>query len=179
VFYPDHEPVAFEKLEDGVLLKSPPQVYNNVQNTMAVRLSPDAPKVLMRYSIKNLGPGKKKIAAWALSVCDIGGVSVFPQPQTPMVFSPNRHITLWDYTDMTDERVFWGKKYVALRGDASVARPIKIGINNEDGYAMYFNKNMCFVLRYEHQRNAEYPDFGVSYETYANPYFLELESLSP
>jgi hypothetical protein len=179
VFYPDHEPVSVTLLPDGVILKCQPQIYNNVQNTVTVRLVEDKPEVKMEYSIMNTGEATKKIGCWALNVCDIGGYSIFPQPQTPLGFLPNRHITLWDYTDMQDERVLWGKKYIALRGDASVNKPIKIGINNIDGWGCYFNKGMCYVLRYQHQEGADYPDFGVSYETYANPYFLELESLSP
>lgn len=178
-FYPDNDPVAIELLPDGVVLKSKPQIHNDIQNTVTVRLVEGKPQVKMEYSIMNVGDEKKKISCWALNVCDIGGYSIFPQPQTPTGFLPNRHITLWDYTDMLDERVHWGRKYVTLKGDASVHKPIKIGINNVDGWGCYFNKGVCFILRFEHQEGAEYPDFGVSYETYTNQYFIELESLSP
>ena len=36
-----------------------------------------------------------------------------------------------------------------------------------------------FVKYYTHQVNADYPDFGVSFETYTNDVMLELETLSP
>lgn len=179
VFYPDHDPVEVEEVEGGAILRCPPQIHNRVRNTVEVRLDPDSSGVRMRYAIENVGDEEKKIGCWALNVCKVGGVSVFPQPQTPLGFIPNRHITLWDYTDMRDPRVTWGGKYVALRGDPKVDKPIKIGINNVDGWAFYLNMGLCYLLRFDHVDGAEYADFGVSYETYTNPYFLELESLSP
>ena len=179
VFYPDHDPVQVEKTEGGVAFVAAPQITNNVQNRVEVRLDPETSRVEMRYAIENLGPDEKKIGCWALNVCKVGGISVFPQPQTPLGFIPNRHITLWDYSDMRDPRVHWGKKYVTLKGDPAAVGPIKIGINNVDGWAFYINNGACFVQRFQHVDGAEYADFGVSYETYTNPYFLELESLSP
>ena len=178
-YYPDHDAVDVEVLNDGAIFRCKPQIFNNVQHTVEIHLAENSSEVSMRYEIKNVSDEQKKIACWALSVCDIGGVSIFPQPQTRLGVLPNRHISLWDYSDMRDERVYWGGKYVALLGDPNASSPIKIGINNVDGWACYLNKGFCFVLRYEHVEGGEYTDFGVSYESYANPYFLELESMSP
>ena len=36
-----------------------------------------------------------------------------------------------------------------------------------------------FIKRYTHQKGAVYPDHGVSLETFAIDFMLELESLSP
>lgn len=179
VFYPDHDPVDVELLSNGAIFYCKEQIHNKLKNTVKIELEENSSKVQMSYSIKNVSDEVKKIGCWSLNVCDIGGTSFFPQPQTPLGFIPNRHITLWDYSDMRDERVYWGGKYIALKGDSKVDKPIKIGINNVDGWGCYLNKGMCYVVRYKHFENEEYTDFGVSYETYTNPYFLELETISP
>jgi len=89
----------------------------------------------------------------------------------------NRVLSLWDYTDMADERVNWGKDYITLTPSKSAKTPFKLGINNEEGWAVYFNHGNAFVKYYDHIEGAVYPDGGVSYETYTNSVMMEMETL--
>lgn len=52
-------------------------------------------------------------------------------------------------------------------------------MQNEQGWAAYFNHGHLFIKYYKHKEGAVYPDFGVSYETYTNDLMLEMETLSP
>ena len=108
-----------------------------------------------------------------------GGVEIIPQPSAPAGVLPNRRIALWDYTAMRDDRIFWGDRYIVVRQDPGNEKPLKLGINNIDGWACYINRGMCFLCRHPHDGTADYPDFGVSYETYTHDRMLEMESLSP
>lgn len=92
---------------------------------------------------------------------------------------PNRLVVLWPYTKMNDPRVQFGDRYITLKQDPAVHRALKFGIANMQGWAAYFNHNHLFVKYYRHDRNARYPDFGSSYETYTNDVMLEMETLSP
>lgn len=49
----------------------------------------------------------------------------------------------------------------------------------QNTWAAYINNNQMFVVEYLHEKNAKYPDYGASYETFTNDSFLELETLSP
>ena len=54
---------------------------------------------------------------------------------------------------------------------------MKFGINNEHGFAMYFNHGDMFLKRFDAVPDGNYPDGGMCFETYTNPLFLEMESL--
>lgn len=178
-FYPDHEPVAYEIIDGGAIFTAPPQIHTNVQVSLKAALAEDSSRAYLTFKVRNVGDRPKVMAAWSVTAVDAGGFAVIPQPTIKKGVLPNRLVSLWDYTDMTDERVYWGKKYIVLRQSARVARPIKIGINNVDGWACYFNKGLCFICRYRHDPEGNYHDFGASYESYANEHYLEMESAGP
>ena len=55
---------------------------------------------------------------------------------------------------------------------------IKFGIKSNKGYAVYLNHGDCFLKCFDISKDGFYTDGGVTYETYTNKYFLEMESLS-
>ena len=60
---------------------------------------------------------------------------------------------------------------------ATAEGSFKFGINNTAGYAAYINNGTAFVKHYEHVIGGTYPDHGVSFETYTNDKFIEMETL--
>jgi len=66
---------------------------------------------------------------------------------------------------------------MSLQADPSVRGKVKLGINNEEGYAMYFIDGDLFVLSYDTVVEGNYPDGGMSYETYTKGPMLEMETL--
>jgi len=178
-FYPDNEPVDAELLPDGAIFRCPPQKVNEVRNEVEIRMDGAGGKVSLRFRVTNVGKAPKRMGAWSVTAVAPGGLEIIPQPTLPAGVLPNRRIALWDYTAMRDARIYWGDRYIAVRQDPRDERPLKLGINNVDGWACYLNSGTCFLCRHPHVEGAEYPDFGVSYETYTHDRMLEMESLSP
>lgn len=178
-FYPDHEPVDYMVLAGGAAFNCQPQIHNNVQISLEVALDEASSRVELTYDVKNVGSRPRVMAAWSVTAVDAGGFEVIPQPSVAKGVLPNRLISLWDYTDMRDERLHWGSKFIVLRHAREVTRPTKIGSNNVDGWACYFNKGLCFVIRYRHDPQGVYHDFGASYESFANEDYVEMESVGP
>jgi len=176
-FYPDHDPVDAEILPDRAILRCLPQKVTEVQNEVEIRL--DRGKVSLRFRVRNVGKSSKLMGAWSVTAMAPGGLEIIPQPSLSAGVLPNRRIALWDYTVMRDERIYWGDGYIAVRQDPNMEKPLKLGINNIDGWACYLNNGSCFVCRHSHSESATYPDFGVSYETYTHDRMLEMETLSP
>lgn len=176
-YYPDDEPVAYEKVENGVRLTPPQQKYTNLQMVITVTLQDG--KVSILHEITNKGAFPVQLAPWALTVMAKGGKEFVPMPERDAGFLANRTMSLWSYTDLSDPRVTWGKKFIGLQQDptATDRSPFKVGINNEDGYAVYFNHHNMFVKAYSPVLSGNYPDGGVSYETYTNQHILEMETL--
>jgi hypothetical protein len=78
---------------------------------------------------------------------------------------------------MNDERVYWGKDFITLTQNPNKTNPFKIGLNNEDGWAAYFNKGQVFIKYFTPVIEGYYPDNGCSFETFTNADFLECETL--
>lgn len=182
-YYPDNFPVKFQIGEHSVTLIQEPQEENGIQLSMEIIMEEASSKIKIEHRVKNISDGEKTLALWAVSVMRPGGEEYIPLPQGKKGLCPNVSLALWPYTDLCDERFVWQKECIRIRQEKINTKsgknvlPFKIGINNQAGWASYTNKKVVFTKKYNHNPQGNYPDFGVSYETYTNAYFLEMESL--
>jgi len=86
---------------------------------------------------------------------------------------------LWHYTDMSDPRWTWGKKYIQLQQDSSAITKQKAGIFNKQGWIAYSLKGDLFVKKYDVIEGPQYPDYGCNVESYTDENMLEMETLGP
>lgn len=182
-YYPDNEPVEVKVLDDSSLeLIQPTERWTGVQKCLRVEMAPDQAQVTVTHTLTNRNLWAIELAAWALSVMAKGGRAILPQP--PFIphaekVLPARPIVQWHYTDMTDPRWTWGKRFIILRQDPNRPEPQKLGVANLDGWCAYVNDDRIFLKRYQHITDAVYPDFGCSTEIFTDADMLELETLSP
>lgn len=174
-YYPDNEPVAWKETASGVVLTPPAEKWNQLQKEMEIAMD-DSGEVTVTHRITNTGAWAAELSVWALSVMAQGGTAIVPQVKRETGLLGNRIMALWPYSRMSDSRVTWGDDFILIN-QASGSSPFKIGTNNENGWAAYYNGGSLFVKYYEHKDGAAYPDYGVSFEAYVNDHFLELESL--
>lgn len=176
-YYPDNQKIEWEQIENGIIIRSEEEIFTHIQKEIEIKMDPQSSKITVIHRITNRGAWPIKFAPWAISSMAPGGREIIPQPVRDTGLLANRVLALWPYSNMQDRRVYWGKKYIILDQDPSIEEPFKFGINSDAGWGAYFNHNCMFVKRYIPKENVEYPDFGVSYETYTNGYFLEMETL--
>ena len=87
---------------------------------------------------------------------------------------------MWAYTDFSDKRWTFTKKYIVLKNDPNVASSQKTGLYNAKTVAGYLLGDTLFIKRADAPGKPEdYPDFGCSFETYTDNEFLEMETLGP
>lgn len=175
-YHPDNGSVHYKETEDGSEFTAPVEKMNGIEKSMIVMMSEDEPAVTVHHVIKNCGQWDLELAPWALTMLAKGGKAVIPMPKSQTGFLPNRNISLWDYSRMDDERVHWGHDYIVLTQNETPAA-FKLGLNNEAGWAAYFNREQLFIKFFEPDINGLYPDNGCCYETYTSDAFLESESL--
>jgi hypothetical protein len=178
-FYPDNDPVGYEMLDGAVRFSPPPRTQIGAQISTEVALDPFEAAVTVHHSVCNISAESKKWAAWSITSVDAGGLEIIPMTRRQTGVLPNRRIVLWPYTDIQDTRFMLKNQYAILRHDSAQSAPLKMGFNNEDGWACYIVKNMCFTIRFSYVEGAEYPDFGASYETFEDNRMVEMETLSP
>lgn len=183
-YYPDCAPVEYQVFQNCVRLIQAPQQENGLQLYMEIIMEEYEGKVEIRHKVKNLRKEIKKIAIWAISVMRPGGEENIPLPKEKTGLIPNVNLSLWPYTRLSDERFQWKDDCITIRQEkfqaetGELALPFKLGINNQETWANYTYKDDQFIKHYEYNPNGRYTDLGVSYETYTNSCFLEMESLS-
>jgi hypothetical protein len=158
------------------VMEKPAQIRRDI----VVRLAPAGPKLSVEHSLTNQGDVPLRFAPWALSVMAAGGYAIIPQPPLgshPKDFLPNRVLSLWPFTDLSDDRLCFGRRFIKLRQDNRP--PIKFGLLHTEGWAGYVLGDHLFLKTIPLLDGKKYTDMGVNFETFSNEEFLELESLGP
>lgn len=176
---PDNAPVAWCVEGSTLWLDVPMEERTLVQKRMELTLAPDAPRVHIRHKIYNRGLWPVELSAWAMTIMHAGGVEVLPVSQLDTHYLPNYMISFWPWTRPNDPRFTWGERYFTLRHDPTDEHWFKIGYRNTEGWGAYFCGG-CMFLKISPERSGKrYPDYGSTFETYADQNFIELESIGP
>jgi hypothetical protein len=181
-YYPDNVPVTLEQTAECVRVVQPTEPTTGIQKEMEVLLDPHEARVRICHRLRNHNLWAVELSAWALTAMAPGGTAVSPLPPRgshPQHLLPSSTLTLWPYTDLSDSRLEWGRKYVLIRQDPSRPLPQKIGASVPDGWAGYVRNGHLFLKTFRHTAGAPYPDYGSSFEVYTDQEILELETLSP
>jgi len=176
----DNKPVRITTSKDTVTVVGNPEVENSVQKRMVISpSSEDGVKVV--HSIKNIGRWPIELACWALSVMTKNGFAIIPMKPSKVDeegLLPDRHITLWPYTDMSDERLTFSDSYIFVKQDPAARGPLKVGAMANPSWTAYWVDGTTFIKKF-YLEKGEYPDFGCSVEVYTNADMLELETIGP
>jgi hypothetical protein len=178
--HPDNLPVQWAQEGEGLRVTAPVEAGTGIQKSMRIWLNPKRNHVHVIHRITNHNIWEVTLAPWALTVMAPGGRVIVPQEPYrphPDFLLPVRPLVLWGYTDMSDPRWRWGKRYVQLRQDSTAQYPQKFGALNTLGWAAYVNGDRVFLKRFPYDPQAHYPDFGCNCEFFTNNRMLEVESL--
>jgi hypothetical protein len=176
-YLPDDDLVEIVAVENGLRATQAIESQTSLQKTIEIRLSGNSTQATVIHHIANHGLWPVTCAVWAITQLKTGGVAILPQARHDTGVLPNRSLTLWPYTDMSNPRVLWGQETILVQ--AEMEQPFKVGFPNPRGWLAYWWKGLLFVKRASFQAQSEYFDFGSSSECYCNDQFVELETLSP
>src|SRR6266568_6377539 len=103
------------------------------------------------HRITNRNAWTIELAAWGVTVLSPGGTGVTqlpPRGTHPEMLAPTNPLVIWAFTDLSDKRWRFTRKYVGLCQDPKIASPQKIGSFNENTLGAYFLDGELFVKRY-------------------------------
>lgn len=178
-YYPDNNKVVYAVSDGKAVFRPMVQDVTGYQIELAIKMSETEPSVEIEHVLSNMSSTQKEGAIWGLSVMDQNGVVFMPYAKEDTGLLANRFLSIWPYTDMKDDRLFFDSDFVAIRQNPNTDKKVKIGMNNTSGRLAYFNHDTLFIKDYEHIPGAIYPDNGVSSEIYTDNRIIEVESLSP
>ena len=181
-YHPDFDRVE-AAMDGGTLrLRQPVEQSTGIEKQIDITLDAREARVTVLHRLVNRGLWDIELAPWALTIMARGGRAIVPQePHAPWpdALLPVRPLVLWGYTDMTDPRWTWGRRFIQLRQDPGTAAPQKIGLRNSAGWGAYVLGGDVFIKRAPFDPAARYPDFGSNWELFTNGDMLELETLGP
>lgn len=182
-YHCDNHPVEHtQNLATGeVVIESTQEAGGRIQKTLGITVAPDAPRVTVRHTARNIDSVPLEFSVWALSVMAPGGIEIIPQPplgEHPRDLLPNRSMILWPYTDLSDPRWRIGRDFFTLSQRPGLP-PAKIGLAHRMRWVAYALGHSLFVKTFEYLEGEIYPDSGCNFETFTNSDMLEIESLAP
>jgi len=182
-YAPDNIPVKVELRGDGLETVGEVEPLTGLEKAVAVNMSASGTGVEVTHRIRNRGAAPLELAPWALTMLAPGGTGIhgFPPRGThPEVLAPANPLVMWAFSDLSDPRWKFTRKYMALRNDPANPVPMKLGTWNRRTWGAYVLNGEAFVKRYDAAAGPrQYPDYGCSFETFTNADFLELETLGP
>lgn len=177
---PDNSPVAVTITESGLIARAPVEPLTGLQKEIEISLAPSGTQATITHRITNHSLFALEFAPWVLTMMAQGGVAVsgFPPRGThPANLEATNPLVMWAYTDLSDKRWSFTKKYLVLHQDPHNKNAQKLGSFNADTWAAYFLNGEVFIKRAKEDPAMKYPDFGCSFETFTNDEFLEIETL--
>jgi hypothetical protein len=182
-YAPDNGPVKIS-VKGGVLeATEPPEPLTGLEKQITVKMSPSGTAVEVLHRLRNTTGKAIELAPWALSMMAQGGVGIHgfpPRGKHPEVLTPTNPLVMWAFSDLTDKRWQFTRKYMILRQDpANHGQPQKLGSFNPHTWAAYLVGSDLFIKHTEADPKRAYPDLGCSFETFTNADFLEQETLGP
>ncbi|MDQ6765107.1 MAG: hypothetical protein M3Z22_03270 [Verrucomicrobiota bacterium] len=180
-YIPDNSSVQHRVMSDlSVEVENAPSDQLPIRKSLTLSLDRDSTRVTVTHRAENHGSQRLPVATWGLSVMRAGGIEIIPLPalgEHPRDLLPTRPMVLWAFTDMSDTRWQWGRRFITLR--QANAGPTKLGLTHKEHWIAYHRDDSLFVKTIEFDPAAVYPDFGCNFETFTNEEMLEVEALGP
>jgi len=176
----DNKPVKIETNKEIVTVHGNPEIANSIQKSIMIMPRPEG-GIQVVHVIKNIGRWPINLACWALSIMRPKGFAIIPVQPSKIDeegLLPDRHLTLWPYTDLSDKRLMFENGFIFVKQDPKAENPVKIGAMANPSWTAYWVDGAAFVKEFQ-RKKGEYPDFGCSVEVYTDANILELETLGP
>jgi hypothetical protein len=179
---PDNVPVEIQVTPTGLIAREPIEPLTKLQKEIEVSMASSGTGVKVIHRITNRSLFPLEFSPWALTMMAQGGMAVTgfpPRGHHPANLEATNPLVMWAYTDLSDPRWKFTKKYLTLRQDPNNKEAQKLGMFNVNTWAAYLLNGEAFLKHTKADPSKTYPDFGCSFETFTNNDFLEVETLGP
>jgi len=178
----DNGPVEITAEDLRLLVTQPTEPASGMAKEIEIVLAAEGTAVTLLHRITNRNAWPVRFAPWAISVMRPGGTAIAgfpPRFRHDERLLPTNPLVMWGYTDFSDPRWRFTRRFLLLQQDAAASAPQKAGLFAENAWAAYSVSGELFLKRARAQTGEPYPDYGCSVEIFTNQHMLELETLGP
>ncbi len=169
------DPIEYENIPDGV------RIVQNIERWTQVRkiinLTLKGTKVNIDYKVLSLNAFDINISVYSSSILSHGGIEIVPLVKSEEETLPDKSLIFWPYSNLKDQRVYFGDKYIAMKVNDSINSKFRIGLNAHTSF--YYNENEIFIKESSKIEGVSYPNKGSSYECIINKDYLNVINNSP
>lgn len=172
-YAPDDHACVVTTEVDGLAVEAPPDAAGLIKR-LDVSLTEGGLSV--DHRLTNGGAFELRVAPWAITQFALGGTALLPlgAAADPDALQPDRSLVLWPYTRLTDHRISWSDRTVAI--DASPGPRLKLGSGPNPGRLGYLRDGFLFLKEIE-TAIGDYPDRGAVGQVFVAERFCELETV--
>lgn len=174
----DDKPVKIETGDNQIRIIGNPEPANSIQKEITIKPLAEN-RVQVIHTIINIGRWPIQIACWAISVMKQNGFAIIPNKPGKVDkegLLPDRHVSLWPYTNLADERLIFSNEYIIIKQQPDIQTPVKLGVRANPKWVAYWVDRLALIKQFV-EESGEYPDFGCSVEVYTNGTMLEIETI--
>ncbi len=173
-YCPDNGRCEFTAKGNSIIVTAPVTPFGKKFEITAA-ISEEKLEVGITHRIYNLSGKPCEFAPWSITSLARGGVCLIPLCTAETGYLPNRVMSLWDYSNISNPRFRLTDSEARLYQDRCAEKPFKVGFSVDDGFAAYAVNGQIFAKCFPPYRKGIYPDFCCNVETYTNRLFLECE----
>src|SRR5215472_694128 len=145
---PDNAPVQIELAADGLTAREPVEPLTKLQKEIEIHLAPSGTAVTVIHRIANHSLFPLEYSVWAMSMMAQSGIAITgfpPRGKHPIDLAATNPLVMWAYTDLSDPRWKFTKKYLMLRQNPDVSDAQKLGLFNPNTWVAYVLNGEAFV----------------------------------
>src|SRR5262249_19641755 len=117
---PDNVPVEIAPTPNGLIARAPVEPVSMLQKEIEVSMESSGNKVTVSNRITNRSLYSLEFSPWVLTMMAQGGMAITgfpPRGKHPANLEVTNPLAMWAYTDLTDKRWKFTKKYLTLQQD--------------------------------------------------------------
>ena len=150
-YYPDNHPLEVEIHGSSITLTSPVEQTTGLRKEIMIRLAGVGGAATLVHRIENT-------LDWPIEVLGLGldddgagrnGISGFPpRGSHPEMLPPSNPLVMWAFTDLSDPRWRFTRKYMLLHHDSQRPEPTKLGHFSRETWGAYLLGEELFIKRH-------------------------------
>ena len=172
-YFPDNSPVDYRIVGEKVVLTQSEDPWMGIRKTISAEFS-DSDTLEIDYRIENRRELPINGSPWAVSSVRLGGVLNIPWTGSSGQSNPDRFISIWNATSLSDERLRFEHDCVSIT-PSERDEYFKIGLLCPSGEVSYSLPDQTFIKKFS--SIGPFADNNVNLEVFCCRQMIEIETL--
>ena len=171
-YFPDNDRIEYAIEKESVLLTQKTDLWTGFKKQFRLSFC-DNGDLKVEHILTNCNTRAVNVALWGITTLKGGGTAQIPCEGHTGGYAPNRSISLWFDTSISDERLSFEKNLIIGRHLFSENK-LKIGAYSPQG-KISMEQKLEIAFDIHPMKNCS--DHGCNVELFLNKYIMELETL--